>query len=392
MAYTYPVKWLHSSMHGAPQITGQAGTLIAALDAFLDDGWGTLTATSVSVAGGVGTAVFAAGTFKRHAIVLIAGATPAALNGEARVLSTDPDSNSITFETDAPDTTSASGTITIKYAPVGGWAKAYSGANLAVYRSSDSAGSRFFYRVADTTTTTARVTGYVNMTAVSTGTGPFPTSSQVSGGVYWTKSTQANARANEYAIVADPRALIFTLLSGFTDSYEIRSACSYGFGDMLSSAPGGDAWAALVAGESAAPSGTQQSGLGTNAGNSYAARASSGSGAAVTVVARSIGGAQGYASGLDMTLGLLPNPFDARLRTTPIHVLDSTGTAQPCVRATVPGLLHIPQEGAANVLGPWQIVRGEGAGRLMALPAGNWPAQSPSSMGLTLIDITGPWR
>ena len=89
MAYTYPVKWITNTMRGAPPISGTPGTFIAALDAFLNTGWGSANAISVTISGGVGTAVFPEGVFfEDHAVVLFGGATtPAALNGEARVLS-----------------------------------------------------------------------------------------------------------------------------------------------------------------------------------------------------------------------------------------------------------------------------------------------------------------
>lgn len=54
----------------------------------------------------------------------------------------------------------------------GGWAKAYSGTNLAAYRSAT--GNRFYLRVDDTQTTLARLRGYRAMTAISSGSNLFP--------------------------------------------------------------------------------------------------------------------------------------------------------------------------------------------------------------------------
>ena len=53
---TYSVKWFTSDMRGAPVVSGTAGTLIAMLDACLVTGFGVVTATSVTVSGGVATA------------------------------------------------------------------------------------------------------------------------------------------------------------------------------------------------------------------------------------------------------------------------------------------------------------------------------------------------
>ena len=83
----YPVFYFHSDMRGAPVLNGVRGTGIALLDACLNTGFGQVTANSVTVAGGVATASLQPGEgFALHANVLVAGATPAALNGVARVI------------------------------------------------------------------------------------------------------------------------------------------------------------------------------------------------------------------------------------------------------------------------------------------------------------------
>lgn len=58
----------------------------------------------------------------------------------------------------------------------GGWTKEFTGTNLGSYRSV--AGNRFFLRVDDTQATHSRLRGYRNMSAISTGTGAFPTTAQ----------------------------------------------------------------------------------------------------------------------------------------------------------------------------------------------------------------------
>lgn len=58
----------------------------------------------------------------------------------------------------------------------GGWAKEFTGTNLAVYRSNT--GNRFRLRVDDTQALYSRLRGYRSMTGVSTGTQPFPTTTQ----------------------------------------------------------------------------------------------------------------------------------------------------------------------------------------------------------------------
>ena len=82
-----PVHYINNAMRGAPVLSGTRGSLIALLEAFLVTGFGQVTANSVTVAGGVATASLQPGEgFALHANVLVAGATPAALNGVARVI------------------------------------------------------------------------------------------------------------------------------------------------------------------------------------------------------------------------------------------------------------------------------------------------------------------
>lgn len=58
----------------------------------------------------------------------------------------------------------------------GGYTKPFVGANLAVFRSDS--GNRPFLRIDDTQARYSRLRAYRNMTAISTGTGQFPTTSQ----------------------------------------------------------------------------------------------------------------------------------------------------------------------------------------------------------------------
>lgn len=77
-----------------------------------------------------------------------------------------------------------------------GWTKDFSGTNLATYRAPT--GNRMYLRVDDTGTQTARVRGYETMSDVNTGTGPFPTDAQVSGGAYFYKSSAASAASRSW--------------------------------------------------------------------------------------------------------------------------------------------------------------------------------------------------
>lgn len=392
---TFPVKYINNAMRGAPQLSGTAGTLIAVLDAFLITGFGQVTALSVNVAGGIATASLQSGqSFEQDRIVLVDGATPAALNGEARVLVAT--NSSITWATAAPDG-AATGSITIKYAPAGQWEKKYTGTNKAAYRSTDPQASGFFLRVDDAGTTGARVRGFLDMTDVDTGSGPFPTDAQSSGGGYWWKSFVANATAVRYDLIADSRALLLAIGAGASSNSVLTASPLRGFGDMVALAPGGDGFAVALSCGSGV-SNAQNFSNGTfdyveaAAGLLVMARPPSGIGGAHSVGTRSyVSGGSGQISGVDGVLGGFPSQIDGQLKFSRRYVHSGDG-ATP--RADVPGVLHVPQTGVLSLVAPRDTFVGDGdmAGRtLLALAVnGNSPSAAPT--GIVLVDITGPWR
>ena len=395
MAYTYPVKWITSGMRGAPVVSGTPGAFIGALDAFLLTGWGTATAITVTVSGGVGTATFNEGTFfADYAVVLIAGATPAGLNGEARVLSHT--NNSITFETDAPDGT-ATGTITIKYAPVGGWEKKYSGTNLAVYKSTDVQAHGRHWRVDDTGTTAARIVEYETMTDVNTGSGPSPTAAYISGGGYVHKSTAVSAAAARYAMAADSRTVLLALEPGTATVAANRVANIRGFGDAIATAPAGDSWASFVSlcGSSSTSNfsgGSLSGGTASSTGGfSALSRSYTGLGSSVIAEVVPMSGTPAQTSGGDVFMGAAPSAVDGQIKLSRVFFREQGASNPP--RAIVPGALYVPQSGLASFVAGGDIAAGAGdwAGRqLMAVGCGSGSGGVP--IGAAFIDITGPWR
>jgi hypothetical protein len=90
--------------------------------------------------------------------------------------------------------------------PAAGWTKPFSGTNLAAYRMSTALGANGHYlRVDDTGTQEARWTGFESMSAISTGTGEFPTSAQLTGGLFARKSSTADATARPWICFADEK-------------------------------------------------------------------------------------------------------------------------------------------------------------------------------------------
>jgi hypothetical protein len=391
------VKHIHEGMRGAPVLSGTVGSLIALIDAFLLSGWGLVTATGITVAGGIATVSLNAGeTFEEGSVVLVAGATPAALNGEQRVLTAS--ATSITFATTAADG-AASGTITVKYAPQGSWEKTFSGTNLAVYRSTDVTGARMYYRVQDTSTTAARIVGYVSMTGVSTGTGPFPTSAQRSGGSYWPKSTIAGSAPIPYLLAADGRAVLASICAGAANGAGYVNAPVCGFGELLGLATAGDAWASVVAFPASDwafnPGPGCLSGGYTDA--VFMARAHTGTGASAAVKVASYCQTPSVGSGADPMMGAYPSAVDGRLLLSRRFV--GVGAADATPRAEVPGLLSCPQDVSkeAFVRLDKVVCAGDLAGRTLRATrtvdnAIDYPVVDFGSKGVAFIDTTGPWR
>ena len=391
------VKWFSSDMRGAPTISGTPGSRIAALDACLITGFGAVTATGITVSGGIATATLPSGqTFAQHAVVLVSGATPSALNGEARVLTTS--STQITFATTAADG-AATGTIEIRYAPVGGWDKVFTGTNKAVYRSADVTGPRHYLRVDDAGTTTARVRGYESMTDVDTGTGPFPTDALMSGGGYWWGSSVASSAAVRWKLFADSRVLLPAIAPYSHNSATNIAAPLRGFGDPIALRPGGDNWCTFLSAGGTAPHyyGPQGALDGGNpsansaAGLCVAARAWQGLGGAVALNPVPLtGGSQ--ASGADNALGAFPSEIDGELKISPMLLVE-VGTGKP-PRARVPGVWHISQTGAYGPLGDGNLLAGAGdlAGRTLMCVATTGGYVSDPANAAYLVDITGPWR
>ena len=381
------VKWARWTMPGAPVLTRAAGSLIALLDALLVDGWGLQTATSVVVSGGFATATFATDhAAAPHAVVLVAGVTGtlAGLNGEQKITSVS--ANKIKWATTLADGTAA-GTITVKMAAAG-WAKPFSGTNLAVYKSASPAAHGQFLRVNDTTAGYARAVGYENMTAISTGTGLFPSSAQVSGGYYWGKTSMTSGSDPvPWAFASDGRMLyIFTLTESSPGYTEYGAALLMPFGDMVPESGAGDPFATLMGG-----------GLDTDVVSHGAEYLLNGSTGATVAVPRARTGVGSSMRGLVLALTsetsgapTFPNPSTGAISAAPVYWQDDNYQFR---RARLPGLLR--SAGVyAELLGiqKFGIVGGAGPQRAyMYAPIGA-NGNTVTGVRAALLDLTGPWR
>lgn len=385
-------KFFTDVMTGAPQLTGVAGSLIAVLDACLVNGFGLKTADSVTVADGIATMNFSTGhPFEANAIALVAGATPAGLNGEQRILSVT--TNTATFATGAASGTAA-GTITAKVAPLG-WTKVYSGTNKAVYKPSAVEASSALLRVDDTGTTAARVRMYESMTDIDTGLNVAPTEAKVAGGLYWWKSSTASGVTRMWTIIGDDRNFYFAPAAYSSATNNV--AAIHAFGDLISY-KSGDAFSGCLVGDVATVSSSTQFGNSAYGGSGHATqivRSHTGIGGSISAERRPLAGANGIASGADNTLGPFPAPVNnglmlTRMMIAPVPML----TYGP--RGYLPGLLYVPQTGTNS----GQFLRGaivDGTGEFAGRKIYNVPqTASQAATGTNdyaaFFDLTGPWR
>jgi len=378
-----------NTQRGAPQLSGTAGTLLGVLRACLVDGYGAVAATAATVSGGIATIALPQGSsFDAGAIVRISGATPAALNGDARVISAS--STQITVATTAPDG-AASGAITVKMAPAD-WQEKFAGTvgNVGVFAPTVPEATGMLLRVDDTGATNARVRAWETMTDANTGQGPIPLDSQVSGGLWWGKSYQANSTGRPWWLIADARGFYLAV-----DPYSGGRFTIFYAGDIIGYAP---AWDYLISGNTSdqtSSSGWQEgccgySYRGTSNNPFYLARLHTGMGGSVQAVrvgSHNNGTTTAYCGSSGYGIGTYPNAANNGLITGVLEVYVNN-----VLRGTLPGLLHPVQDCNGSGIATGAIVKctDDLAGRsLLALRPG---APAPGgTFGLALFDITGPW-
>lgn len=210
----HPVKWFRSDMRGAPVRNGTPGSMLAQYIACAITGFGDATMVSGSVTDNKATLVFSGGlTFFKDSVVLVQNALPASVNGEHIVKISG--ENTITFDVLAVDGPIGGGTVTVKYAPIGGWTLPFSGPNVGVLRSQHPESLGHYYRITDTNAFYGSVTGFENMASLSQFTGAYPpnaTTNVGSGaGLQRWKSQDANTGARPWFLIGDAR--------GFYDFY-----------------------------------------------------------------------------------------------------------------------------------------------------------------------------
>ena len=385
MIYTFD-----SAMTGAPVLSGTAGALRTVLKACLVDGFGAGAVATLTVASGIATATFAgAHPYRVGTVAQFAGATPAGLNGQKRILTTA--TNSVTFDATGIADGTATGTITHKVAAAG-WQELFAGTltNVLCVKPTVPEATACVLRVDDTGTINARVRAFESMTDASTGTGPTPLDSQLSGGLFWPKSSAASATARAWYLVADERAIYLAVDPAGTGRFTLLFA-----GD-IASFKSGDAYGYAVTGNQSdqtaaisVPDGCVGYSHRSARTGAYVVRAHTAIGQAIA--AQRIGAhhngstADAYAGTAGYSWGAYPNGPNNGLMTGPLELV------APGIRGTLPGLLH-PVQDLGNAFATEGFVDGTDdlAGRrLMAIRTA--PPVGAVVPGTVFLDTTGPW-
>lgn len=386
MVYTF-----ESSMTGAPVLSGTAGALRAVPKSCLVDGFGAGAVATLTVAAGIATAAFAgAHPYRVGTIAQFGGATPAGLNGQKRILSTT--ASAITFDATGIADGAATGTITHKVAAAG-WQELFAGSvtNVLCLKPAVVEATGCVLRIDDTGTTNARVRAYEAMTDASTGVGPTPLESQLAGGLFWPKSSTANATARPWIVIADGRGVYLAGDPTGTGRYTLTYS-----GD-IASLKSGDAYGYLLTGNQADQTNTSSVPDGCVGYSHRSARTGAYLVRAHTAIGQStavqrLGAhhngstADVYAGTAGYSVGAYPNGPNNGLMTGALE-LHALG-----IRGTLPGLLH-PVQDCGNAFATGAIVDGTDdlAGRrLMAIRTA--PPAGAVVAGTVFIDISGPWE
>lgn len=392
------VKYLHSLMAGAPVLNNAAGAMIAMLDACLVNGFGLKTLDSLIVSGGIATGTVSTGhSFEADAIAEIAGATPSGLNGLKRILSVA--GNSFTFDATGISNQTATGTISAKLAPLG-WAKPYTGTNVAVFRSANPAGTQMYLQVTDpASASNATVRGFEAMTdAVGTGQAAFPTVAQSAAGLNWPKSNPTSpTTARPWILIGDDRTFYLWVQAAAANVYGVNGGL-VGFGDFNSNKTG-DSFACFLSGfltditttTSPVSQDLSYSHSASAPGSMFLPRSFTAIGGSVSVLQRSesFWNTNGWSGVTNNSLANYPNGTDNALLLNRLLVVEP---AVPTLRGGMRGLLHTPQSLLAAFDTRAKIDgRGAYSGRKIMSISSSGAHGGTVKNAMVFFDITGPW-
>lgn len=267
-----------------------------------------------------------------------------------------------------------------------GWTKPYVGTNAAVFRMGG--GNQLYLDVNDNapgsaTAQEARIRGYETMSAVATGTGPFPTVAQLASSCVVRKSAAASSTVRVWTLIADDRTFYLLVQTGDTAG---RWFC-YAFGDFYSYAAGTDNYRVLIIGrsvESSVAASSEGSDLISNTWNAvtghYIARSFAGTGGSLGVTKLGDNSKSGGFSSLQGSMPL-PNAVDGAVWLAPVYLGELTVN----MRGRMRGFMHFLH--GITAIADQDTIAGAGvyAGRTFLM------FKTTANGGVYCIDITGPW-
>lgn len=384
---------------GAPELKGQAGSLIALLDAVLVNGYGQVGVSSITLVGTTATvATSAPHGLKTGDVALISGADQVEYNDEFVVTVTA--SDEYTIAVSGSPASPATGTITSRRAPAG-FTKTFSGTNKAMYRSNDLSSNRHTLRVLDDGSGNwgareAFVFGCETAIDIDTWTGMFPRNNAATGnkGVMWGKSSTSDATVRPWWVYSNGKIFYGFVAHGSSvnSPYDTYSR-TFVFGDIVSY-KAGDIYGTYISGNFNQSSNYDNGGFtktyenpssATNTsfvdGNGILARSYTGvdaNAACVLLGGSVVGGAMGASNMLQY-----PSPVDNGLYVVPVVVAQSNPNV---IRGRLPGIyesLHTMPLPNGTILDSVQGLPGRKL-RMQYL-------HQSYTMGCVLIDVTGPW-
>lgn len=386
------IHFFQSNQTGAPQLSGQPGTLTAVLNACLVTGFNLRTLTTLTREGTVATATSDTGHgFREHDLVQIAGATDPAYNGLQRIRQVT--TNSFQFDIQGNPTTPATGSLTAKLAPMG-WESPFVGENKVVYRAKEPTSNRLFLRIDETPLTgnadygrgprTAAVQMWEQLNDLENGTGMCST--------WWRKAQNASAIERPWVLVGDQCR--FWLLVNWSEAYAGRYI-PYFFGD-IASFKAGDAYGALLGGYVDLNYNGHDPAVyeyvdyihtvGTPVGNTglWLARGYPQLGGPINAHFVSGLGAQG-GTAMGLTSLPYPNAADNGIYVMPVLIQEKTG---PTLRGRLPGLLSPLQAVPAPEPTLYEGFVIDGTVRKLLVVT----TCHGNGNGRVALDLTGPWH
>ena len=272
-----------------------------------------------------------------------------------------------------------------------GWTKPYTATNKAVFYMATGT-PRMYLDVDDSNAQDARLVGYESMSAVATGTGPFPTAAQLSGGLYVRKSNTADATARPWLLIACERAVY--LMTGAAQTTYGNTANSDGFFAFgaFSSYKSGDAYNCFINAQTAAGSSQSKLALATSvSGDTFAATAGIYVPRAYTQIGASLAVSKivpGTVSGTTAGTygGAYPDPITGGFRLARMLICEPDGGGKVIERGYMPGLWGAMHNLPAAY---FDTFSGSGAlaGKSFILP----PAYNGASAGRVALEYAGSW-